>query len=104
MNEVLELIKRHRIRRGWSEYCLAEQSGVPQSTISSWYRNDAFPSLPTLEKICNAFGMTLTQFFAIDGDSLPLTKEQLLLLNQWSTLTSDQKQMIFYIIKLMNAV
>ena len=102
MNEILALIKKHRLRRGWSEYALAEQSGIPQSTISSWYRKDVMPTISSLERICEAFGMTLAQFFAIDGDSIQLTQEQLLLLNQWGTLTREQKEMIFYIIRLMN--
>ena len=104
MNDILVLIKRHRVRRGWSEYNLAEKADVPQSTISSWYRKDIVPSIASLQKICVAFGMTMSQFFAFDGDSVPLTSEQLILLNQWSTLTPEQKKIILYIIGLMNTV
>ena len=38
VKDILTAILEHRTQRGWSEYELAERSGLPQSTISSWYR------------------------------------------------------------------
>lgn len=64
MIDVLERITAYRTQKGWSEYQLAEKSGLTQSTISSWYRKNLVPSIPSLEKICKAFGITLSQFFA----------------------------------------
>lgn len=61
MKNILETITKYRLERGWTEYQLAERSGLPQSTISSRYRKDMVPSVPSLEKICNAFGITLSQ-------------------------------------------
>ena len=55
--------------KGWTEYQLAEKSGLTQSTISSWYRKNMIPSIPSLEKICTAFGITLSQFFADESDT-----------------------------------
>ena len=60
---ILTTITKYREDRGWTEYQLAERSGLPQSTISSWYRKNMMPTVPSLEKICNAFGITLSQFF-----------------------------------------
>ena len=34
---VLDRIVELRTAKGWSEYQLAEESGMTQSTISSWY-------------------------------------------------------------------
>lgn len=61
--DVLEKIVKLREERHWSEYQLAEKSGLTQSTISSWYRKDMLPSIPSLAKICDAFGITISQFF-----------------------------------------
>lgn len=69
MTDVLGLIRKNREARGWTEYQLAERSGLPQSTISSWYQKGMTPSFSSLEKICDAFGLTLSQFFA-DGEAL----------------------------------
>ena len=63
MNQLLETITKYRISKGWSEYELAENSGLPQSTISSWYRKNLYPTIPSLIKICDAYGITLSQIF-----------------------------------------
>ncbi len=60
MKDVLSAITTYRQARGWTEYQLAERSGLPQSTISSWYRKNMIPTIPSLEKICAAFGITLS--------------------------------------------
>ena len=73
MTDILGIIKKQREARGWSEYQLAERSGLPQSTISSWYKKDMMPSFASLEKICEAFGVTLSQFFSDGEESVALT-------------------------------
>ena len=52
------------IRHGWSEYRLAKESGLSQSTISNMFSRNTMPSISTLEVICDAFGLTLAQFFS----------------------------------------
>ena len=76
MTDILGIIKTQREVRGWSEYQLAERSGLPQSTISSWYKKDMTPSFASLEKISDAFGITLSQFFADGEESVVLTPSQ----------------------------
>jgi len=79
---VLEKIVLLREKRHWTEYQLAEHSGLTQSTISSWYRKGMLPSIPSLNKICDAFGITLSQFF-LEGEenTISLTASQLELLD-----------------------
>ena len=86
MTDILGLIRKNREARGWTEYQLAERSGLPQSTISSWYKKGMTPSFSSLEKICEAFGLTLSQFFADAEDRLALTPAQRTLLDKWSRL------------------
>ena len=38
--DILKRIVDLRKERNWTEYQLAEQSGLTQSTISSWYRKN----------------------------------------------------------------
>ena len=64
LKNVLTTITTYRDARGWSEYQLAVYSGLPQSTISSWYRKNLIPIIPSLQKICDALGITLSQLFA----------------------------------------
>ncbi len=91
MKDVLAEITRLRLQRNWSEYELAQHSGLAQSTISNWYRKKQIPTIPTLEKICCGFGITLSQFFASEDDVVPLTVEQKQLLDCWAALTDTQQ-------------
>lgn len=61
MKDILTAITELREQRNWTEYQLAERSGLPQSTISSWFRKGMIPTVPSLEKVCVAFGITLSQ-------------------------------------------
>lgn len=88
---ILSVITEYRKQRGWTEYQLAEQSGLPQSTISSWYRKNMVPSVPSLEKICAAFGITLSQLFAEGSEPVALTESQKQLLHSWTGLTGEQQ-------------
>ena len=87
MIDVLDRITYYRKKKGWTEYQLAENSGLTQSTISSWYRKGMVPTIPSLEKICIAFGITLSQFFVTDEDCFSLTDIQKELLAESSRLT-----------------
>ena len=55
------------------------------------------PELTTLEALCNAFGITLSQFFAED-DMIELTPELRQLFDKWTTLTDAQKQAVWQIL------
>ena len=103
MKDVLSAITEYRLERGWSEYQLAERSGLPQSTISSWYRKDIVPTVPSLEKICDAFGITLSQLFATDGNPVALTARQKELLERWDRLDEEQQKIVFQLIDNMNS-
>lgn len=89
MVNVLDRITYYRTQKGWTEYQLAAESELTQSTISSWYRKKLVPSVPSLEKICNAFGITLSQFFAED-EQFSLTDTQSKLIEASGHLTEEQ--------------
>lgn len=91
MIDVLERITYYRTQKNWTEYQLAEESGLTQSTISSWYRKNTIPSIPSLEKICSAFGITLSQFFSTEMDNITLTTQQKELLKEAGRLTVSQQ-------------
>ena len=87
--------------RGWSEYRLAKESGLSNSTISNIFRRNNSPTIPTLETLCNAFGLSLSQFFADGNEPVELTEDQKILFQKWSTLTAKQKEVILAVIKEM---
>ena len=95
VKDILSAITTYREERGWTEYQLAECSGLPQSTISSWYRKNMVPTIPSLEKICKAFGITLSQLFAEEDSPVSLTDSQRKLLERWSRLSEEQQAVVF---------
>ncbi len=97
----LERIRQLMEERGWSDYRLSKESGVFQSTISNLFKRNNLPTLPTLEAICGAFGITLAQFFSEEGEPIVLTKEQKTLLSKWAALSERQKNILLDIISNM---
>ncbi len=83
--------------RGWTEYRLAKESGLSQSTIANLFQRNTVPSISTLESICSGFGITLAQFFS-DGNFVELTDEQVDFFEKWKYLSPEQKELIFKII------
>ena len=101
MEDILATITAYRQERGWTEYQLAERSGLPQSTISSWYRKNMVPTIPSLKKICLAFGITLSQLLSKGEAPVSLTEDQRKLLERWARLNKDQQEAIFALIDKM---
>ncbi|MBQ3179895.1 MAG: helix-turn-helix transcriptional regulator [Firmicutes bacterium] len=101
MKDILAVIAAYREERGWTEYQLAERSGLPQYTISSWYRKNMVPTVPSLEKICTAFGITLSQLFAEGDAPVSLTESQRRLLDSWSRLDAEKQAAVFALIEKM---
>lgn len=101
--DILDIIRNMRVERGWTEYQLAEKSGLTQSTISSWYRKKIQPSISSLEHICDAFNISLSQFFAITSSQkdyeLSLTELQTELVKEFSKLNQTQQNAILELIK-----
>lgn len=98
--DVLAKLRKLLKERGWSEYRLAQQAGLHESTISNIYRRNTVPTIATLEAVCGAFGITLSQFFAdSDSDLVEVTPELKELLDAWQPLTPEQRAAILQVAK-----
>ena len=95
-------IKQLMEERSWTDYRLAKESNLSHSTVTNMFNRNNAPTLPTLEAVCKAFGITLAQFFT-EGNSPELTEEQCLLFAKWSTLNDDQKQALLALIDTMRS-
>lgn len=101
MKDILQEITRLRLERGWTEYELAKNSGLTQSTISTWYRKGQTPTIQTLDKVCMGLGISLSQFFAEGTDAIVLTSEQKELLDNWSALNKTQREIVLQLLENM---
>ncbi len=99
--DALEKILYMQRQRGWTQRELAKRAHISQSTLSSLTRNHFQPTLPTLEALCQAFGITLAQFFAEDPSSTQLTDEHKELVRCYSMLTPSQQQAVLTLLKSM---
>ena len=99
--DVQEKLRRLLKERGWSEYRLAKECGLSESTIANIFRRNSIPSIATLETICRAFGITLSQFFA-EGEMVELSPEARELFDCWVCLTPAQKQAVLHLLKTMH--
>ena len=61
---ILEKIDQLRNERGWSINYLAMESMLTQSTLNNLYTRGNEPKISTLKAICDAFGISLSEFFA----------------------------------------
>ena len=87
--------------RNWSEYRLAKESGLSQSTIANVFKRNNAPTLPTLEAVCKSFGITLAQFFSEGSDPIELTTEQQELFKKWAALSNEQKKILLDLMNIM---
>ena len=101
MKDILQEITRLRLERGWTEYELAKNSGLTQSTISTWYRKGQTPTIQTLDKVCMGLGISLSQFFAEGTDAIVLTSGQKELLDNWSALNKTQREIVLQLLENM---
>lgn len=91
---VLEKVKKMQQERGWSTYKLAYEAGLTQSTLSNMFARGTCPTVDTLKRICEAFGITLAEFFEEDERKAHVSKEELELLNKYRALSDKEKDAV----------
>lgn len=95
--DVNQRIKALQKERNWSDYNLAKESQLPESTIGNLFRRKSSPSISTLESICRGFQISLSEFFA-EGDLLEITPDIEVLMGGWKKLNPEQKNIIVQLI------
>lgn len=84
--------------RGWSVYELSLQSGITQSTISSMLHRGNPPKIENLQSICEAFGITLAQFFQEDEEAVFLTSDEKQLVYSFRALSHQRQEALLSLI------
>lgn len=85
--------------------CIGTLKKEPWGWFKPRYNENAIPSIPSLVKICDAFQITLSEFFAkAEGsESAPvvLTPQQMKVIDRWSVLRPDQQEAV---LNLLNTI
>ena len=77
--DILDKIDALRQGKGWSINYLAIESGLTQSTLNNIYTRKNEPKISTLRAICDAFGITLSDFFRDESNDDELIEKVRLL-------------------------
>lgn len=86
MERIEHLCKQHNI----SKYRLSQLTGISQSAFSKMARQQSSLSLETIQRICDALGISVAQFFSEPGEYPDLTAQQKQVLTCWALL--DEKK------------
>ena len=79
-------------------YELAQEMGITQSTLTSIMRRGNPPKIETLQRICDAFGITLAQFFMEDEQLEILSQEEKRLIALFRKLPDNKQQALIKLI------
>lgn len=86
-------------KRGYTKYRLAQITGMTQTALGNILTQKSLPTIVNLERICDAFGITLAQFFTDDGSKLNLTQDQQEILDIWDDLESKEREILIGFIR-----
>lgn len=100
--DILERIKSLQKQRGWSNYQLAQEAAMTQSTLTNMFSRNTMPSITTLISICDAFEISLSQFFCEDETTPILSYEEIKLIQKYRQLSKKNKNAINVLINELN--
>lgn len=93
---VLQKIKELLDERGWTLYRLAKESEIRYSTLNNSFHRNNVPSISTLIQVCEAFGITLSEFFDEKGTTVKqLTTTDANLLAGYHHLPGDDRKLLY---------
>lgn len=100
--DVIKKLNELRLERNLSVYRLSELSGINQSTLANTFSRGTVPSVQNLEKICDAMGLTLSQFFSENDENMVLTQYETELLHSYRKLPYDIRKNIKKLVESIN--
>ena len=94
LSRIKDLLKERKI----TMYQLSQRAGIPQSTLSNLFLRNNAPTISTLEKICNALDISISEFFGSQSEVISQDE----LLSEWNLLSNDERKSIYKLIKTLN--
>lgn len=89
-----ELCGKQRI----TVYRLSQMTGITQTVLGKIIKGKSVPTIQTLDRICEALGISLAQFFA--EDELPgLSEDQQEFVETWNGLNAADRDRLMQIVR-----
>ena len=89
--DILEKIKNLIKDKGWTLYKLSEKSGVNLSTLANMFSRKTLPSITTLNQLCEAFNITLSEFF---NEETNVSNDELYVVAKYRELSTTNKTIV----------
>lgn len=100
--DILKRIEELRDERGWSNYRLSEEAKLDNSVINNMFKRRTMPSMLTLTALCEAFDLTLSQFFNEDNTVIILSNDEKDLILQYRKLDKKNKNAVNTLVNELN--
>lgn len=92
-DKVFERVDRLRREKNWTVYYLCKEAGLSHSTFNNWRKRKTLPKLEVLSKLCEVLQISLPELL-FDLDTLDLSTEQKQILEMFSALNREQKDLV----------
>ena len=96
-DKVIERINELMEYNHWTAYRLAKESNIAYSSLNNLLKKQNCPTVPTLEKICMGFNISVADFFSYETNPLrnpKLSDEEQDIINNYRTLNAREKEVL----------
>lgn len=100
LNKTLQRIEELCAHYNWNHYRLAKNSDIPLASINAMFHRNTSPTIPTLEKICDGFHISMKEFFNYEilPDVPELSHDEMILVERYKSLPgADKKLLLAYL-------
>lgn len=100
--DLIRRITKFRDERGWTNNRMSVEAGVSSATVINWYKRAVTPEFKAIVALCEAFGVTLAEFFNDEPERISLSKVQKDFLYQFDLLNKAEKDSLLHFVTIMN--
>ena len=100
--KVFDRVEQLASKKGLSLARLAKNAGVSWAILYRWRKGVSVPSFGTMEGLCVALDIHISNLFAEDDDWVKLTESQKILFEKWSVLTTPQREIVYQLIETLH--
>jgi len=102
-NSTIKRIGELRDARCWTNNRMAMEAGIGASTVLNWYKSNAVPNANAIKALCDAFGISVAEFYNTDVKPVSLSDVQKEFLAEFDCLNKDEKRSLLDFLKTLNA-
>lgn len=100
--DILKRIRCLQEERHWSLYRLSLEAGLTQSTLNNMFKRKTDPSIKTLEALCDAFGISLSDFFSEGDNNISISGEEKRLIDDVRSLPPKERKDVMALIEALS--